>query len=192
MKRGFKAHAERESARLRACVGVGARDPLSAEVLAAELGVLLVSPTEIPGLDSVTLAVLQRTASTWSAVTLPAIKPPRVIYNPFHAPTRHESDVMHELAHLLCEHRSDQLIVVGGLPCRSFSREQEEEAAWMGATLQAPRVALVALSQRGLTVAQVALHLGCSEDLVRYRMNVTGIERQLGRRRWRPSRTGAS
>ena len=188
MKRGFKAHAEREAARVRTDLGLPAAAPLPSRDLASKLAVRLISPLEIPDLSGAHLEALRQDAGSWSAVTLPALDPVCIIYNPFHAATRHESDIMHELAHLLCDHRPDGVMTLGGLPCRSFSKVHEEEAAWLGATLQAPRVALMALFRRGMSVAQVAAHLGCSEVLVRYRRDVTGVERQVGRAGWRPAR----
>lgn len=146
---------------------------------------------DLPGMTEDIVDVLRASAGAWSAVTLPQLKPVLIIHNPFHAPTRQESDLMHEMAHILCAHQSDLLTTIGGLPYRSFAPEQEEEATWLGAALQAPRTALLAMFGRGMTLAQVAKFLGCSEDLVRFRKNKTGIDRQLRGRRRRTKAQGA-
>ncbi|MGH7468019.1 MAG: ImmA/IrrE family metallo-endopeptidase [Longimicrobiales bacterium] len=104
-----------------------------------------------------------------------------IIHNTSHAPTRRESDVMHEIAHVLCEHRSRGVVIQFGIPCRTYDQDQEEEAGWLGACLQIPREGLVKTLREGLTDEEVAIRYGSSVSLARYRRNVTGVVLQMTR-----------
>jgi len=64
---------------------------------------------------------------------------------------------------------------------RSFNPKDEEEAAWLGGVLQIPRVALLQLVRRGYSNEALATHFRASDDMVRFRRNVTGIDAQLRR-----------
>ncbi len=90
---------------------------------------------------------------------------------------------MHELAHIWCRHQADLIEPAGRLPwaTRTFNSEQEAEAAWLGGCLQVPREALLWFLQRRFDNAAIAAHFGASEEMVQFRRNTTGIDRQLQR-----------
>jgi Zn-dependent peptidase ImmA (M78 family) len=62
---------------------------------------------------------------------------------------------------------------------RDFDERQEAEADWLAGSLLAPEAALKRAKLTGLTHAQTAHYLGASEDLIRWRWNVSGIDRYL-------------
>jgi len=90
---------------------------------------------------------------------------------------------MHEISHIICKHAPSELIRVGGLPflLRDYNADQEEEASWLGACLQLPRPALWWAVKRRMTVDEMVQYFQASEELIRYRRQVTGIDRQLTR-----------
>jgi len=184
MQRGFKAWAEHEAIEQRRRLGLGATVPLPATQLAAYLDITIVSPEHIPGMTREHLeCLLQRDRSSWSAITVNINSATTIIHNTGHARTRQESNLMHEIAHIICKHAPSELIRVGGLPflLREYNAEQEEEASWLGACLQLPRPALLWAVKRRMTVAEMVQYFQASEELIRYRRQVTGIDRQFSR-----------
>jgi hypothetical protein len=185
VRRGFKAHAEREALAYRDLCQVGVHDRLHARVLASYLGLELVHPQDIPGMTPEVLETLRRDSDSWSAMTLPSPTGGRLIYNPFHAPTRQESDILHEVAHVICGHEPSTIGVLpsSGLPLRGYDTEQEDEARWLGGCLQVPREALIACVATGMTAAAIAVRFGASQALVEWRIRQTGCDRQVQRAR---------
>jgi Zn-dependent peptidase ImmA (M78 family) len=118
----------------------------------------------------------------WSAVTIhdPQGRP-FIIHNPDHAPTRQESDLMHEAAHIICKHPPGKIVKVGELNFRSYDEQHEDEAKWLGGCFQITRRALLWAISRRMTPAQMSEHFCASEAIVRYRRNVTGADVQMTR-----------
>ena len=191
MKHGFKTWAEKEALRLRGEMRLPKDAALPARSLAEHLQIPIATPAEI-GVDEQTLTeLLGNSMSRWSAMTLYLRAVPFVVFNPTHSDQRQESDLMHEFAHILCEH-PPQRVVVGGLlpfPMREYNQAQEEEADWLGATLKLPREALMQAVRRGFTDEQLAEQFHCSVPLARMRTNRSGVRVQLQRlNSWRAAR----
>lgn len=62
---------------------------------------------------------------------------------------------------------------------RNLDVEQENEAEWLGSCLQLPRPALIYSLKRSMTIEQIAEYYNCSNDMVQYRINITGVKKQL-------------
>ncbi len=184
MQRGFKTWAERQAIEQRRRLGLSANVPLPATQLAAYHGITIVSPEHIPGMTREHLeCLLHRDQSSWSAITVNVNSVTTIIHNTGHSRTRQESNLMHEISHIICKHAPSELIRVGGLPflLRDYNADQEEEASWLGACLQLPRPALWWAVKRRMTVDEMVQYFQASEELIRYRRQVTGIDRQLTR-----------
>ena len=207
MKHGFKKDAERIAEDMRRLVGVPMEAPLPARVLARKLEVPVLEPGEIPGLpQKITNQLSFNFERNWSGVTIPVDGENLIIYNPTHLPERQESDIMHELAHILCKHKPARIESAGFLPwkCRTFDKEQEDQAAWLGGCLQIPRCALLAVLKQKLDNDAIAAHFRASPEMVRFRRNMTAVdkilgnvvapilERELGKKRPRPAPTRTS
>lgn len=96
-------------------MGLYAYDPLLAKQLAQHLDIRIVSPVELPDLDEQVLQVLLAKDAGWSALALPLEENKHwIIYNPTHAATRHESNVMHELAHIILGHQPIRFTLLAG------------------------------------------------------------------------------
>ena len=117
----------------------------------------------------------------WSAVSQVSGGKPLVIYNPRRSSGRQSSDIVHELAHIILDHDPAKLIVSqdGAMVMRSYDQKQEEEADWLGWSVLLPREALVKSIRAGLSRSQVAVRYGVTEELVTYRLRVTGVEAQF-------------
>ena len=195
LERGFKAWSERVASNVRRQLGIPGTAALDPWRLAAELGVRVVSPFDYPDLDAeVRAQLLDRDPSGWSAATLVVGDTAIVVFNPKHSAGRKASDVIHELAHIMLEH--DPATVVfsqdGQMATRTFDQKQEDEANWLGWTLLLPRVALMAARRRRMPTRAIAQEYGVSETLVRYRLQVTGVEIQTRRTKARPATSHGS
>lgn len=182
MRRGFKTWAEKLAIEQRRLLALKPEDPLPARLLADFHDATIVEPVEIPGITQEILDSLLGIGSDgWSAVSFERNGCTIIIHNPDHSSRRQESDLMHEMAHVLCNHQPSHLVQSLGLPftLRTYNPNQEDEAVWLGGCLQLPRDGLLWALRRGMTDAMMVNHFGASIDQVRYRCQVTGVRRQV-------------
>lgn len=185
--RGFKSWAERASASIRQELGLDPCDCLDVMKLAEYLEVRVCTPRDIPGLSADVLdQLLVKDRYGWDAVSM--VTPDGnvlLIYNPLKSAGRKASDVAHELAHILLEHKPSAVIFShdGSFAMRTFDQKQEDEANWLAWSLLLPRAALVRAMRQGMTVEKTASAYGVTTQLVNYRLGVTGVKVQLDRMR---------
>jgi len=183
-KRGFKTWADNKSLELRSRLGLAPCSPLKAAALCKIFEVHLVTPADItllPG-ECLTTLCTNKGKEHWSAVTIPKFPSGFVvIHNPSHSLARQESNIMHELAHIICGHDMQSIHNRAGLPAymREFPTAQEEEAKWLGGCLQLPREALIWALQQGMEQADIATYYLASAQMVRLRVNMTGVNKQI-------------
>jgi Zn-dependent peptidase ImmA (M78 family) len=179
--RGFKSWCENTALQMRRVLNVRAFDPLNPWTLAEHLQIRVWNADQIPGLDAEYLQILLREDSdSWSAVTLCVDSKALVILNPSHSGGRPASDLTHELSHILIGHKAARIDVSeDGLILSTYDRKQEEEAAWLSGCLLLPREALLFIRQQQMDQQTVIRTYGVSLDMFQYRLNVTGVDRQL-------------
>lgn len=182
LRRGFKAEAERIANEIRKEMRLRATDPAMPRDLALHLGVEVRSGDELAPLSSFQeLESIQPGA--FSACTFrPAPERIVVVLNPLSTEARRNSDLAHELAHIILEHELSRMERLGDLTFFVCDAEQEDEAAWLSGCLLLPRPLLIAWLARGLSPAEIADQLKVSDHMVTYRINVTGVRKQLARR----------
>lgn len=184
--KGFKTRCENISLQVRKGVGLGKTNPLSTQVLAEYLGVLLLRPTDIEGLPVETVRLLLgKGRDAWSAVTISRGDFDIVIYNSAHSRARQSSDIMHELAHILLEHKASKIIMSQQVPVmlREYDRNLEEEAAWLAGCLLLPRAATLFIKSSRMSAEEACESYEVSNSLLNYRMNITGVHYQISTRR---------
>jgi len=182
LDRGFKSWAERTAATLRRELDLGPLAPIDPFRVAAFLGVDVRTPREIPDLPADVIdPLLEGDPFGWSAVSLAINGGWLLIYNPRKSKGRRASDIMHELAHFLLDHKPTTIIMSEelDLAIRSFNKKQEDEANWLGWAVLLPRDALVACLRRRMNVHAIAEEYGITEDLVTFRKRITGAEYQF-------------
>ena len=185
MRRGFKTWAEKVAIEQRQLLGLQENAPLAAKSLADRLDVTVISPNQLPGVThDVLYQLLDVDPESWSATTISRNGCVLTIFNPAHSFRRQESDLMHEMAHLLCKHEPTRIISIGNISfsLRNFDPAQEEEATWLGGCLQIPRKALLWAISRGMDNAAMVSYYGASENQVQYRRHITGVDFQVNRR----------
>jgi len=183
-ERGFKSWCENVSAQIRGELELTSSAPLPCEALADYLGVALWVPEEIEGLQPAALSVLKAESDSWSAVTVSIDGKDAVVYNSAHRERRTSNDVTHELAHILAGHPPATVVFSadGGMALRTFNRAQEDEANWLSGSLLLPRDALVLIARSRRPASAVCDDYRVSEELLQYRMNVTGVRKQFRQR----------
>jgi len=183
-KRGFKAWCERVSLEKRADLGLRANDPLNPAGLAENLGITVWTPTDVPGFSQEGIEILlRRDPDSWSAVTLRLPGADLIILNSAHSMARQNSDLMHELAHILLAHTPTRVDVSEDqqLLLRTHDGSQEEEAGWLAGCLLLPRPALLTILRLGGATRDAARKYGVSLDMLTYRIRIAGVEIQARR-----------
>lgn len=187
-RRGFKKWADETAIRLRTELGLYAVSPICAFELCKHLKVSVFTPRDINGMTEDHLnELLGKGSDAWSAATVPLDNNSSLIlHNPNHSEARQQSNLMHEIAHILCEHKIPKETIATGLSgfLRNHNDQQENEAEWLGACLQLPRPALLWALKRNMTNTEIASHFNASEEMVRYRINITGVKTQISRRKY--------
>lgn len=182
MQRGFKARCEQTAKRLRGQLGVSLADALPYRRLADDLRVTLWKPADVPGLDGETIHQLSvNDAGSWSAVTVELDSKHVVVVNTAQDRRRIPNNVVHELAHIVLGHSAGRVDISedGHLWLTTYSPDQEREADWLAASLLLPREGLLTAFARRRDVKATARQFQVSVELVRWRLNATGVLRQL-------------
>jgi Zn-dependent peptidase ImmA (M78 family) len=180
-KRGFKTQAEKEAIKIRESLNIQKFEPLLASQLASHLSIKLITPNEVPGIDLKHLKQLAN-SDEWSALTMLTIKGQRlIIHNDQHSKARQESNIMHEIAHVLCNYTTPDISSIDGVGIltRFYNEEQEKEADWLGACLKLPRDAIIWALRRKMNEEKISHYYSVSIDLVRFRINTTGAQKQI-------------
>jgi hypothetical protein len=181
LRPGFKAEAEAIAQLVRAELGLGPLDALDCFALAETWGIPVVSLGELRenGAADRSVRRLLSEDAGFSATTVVLGTKRLIVYNPRQPPGRSASSLSHELSHLILEHEAAPAIGIGG--CRHWDGLQEAEADWLGATMLVPRESALEWMLQNGDLEEGARNFGVSVELFRWRVNHTGVVRQLAR-----------
>jgi len=180
-KWGFKTWAEKIAIEYRSKLQLNPHDPLCSFVLAEHLEIEVFHPGDISGMNSSSHALNN---GTWSALTMKDDQKKNIIiHNPNHSEARQQSDVMHEIAHVICNHTLDVEENRNGFPLlRQYNQDHEMEAFWLGSCLQLPRSCLVHAIGHKMSVKKISEYYVASESMVNFRIGITGVKKQFSHR----------
>jgi Zn-dependent peptidase ImmA (M78 family) len=149
--------------------------------LADHLGIFVFEFDKLPIPTNDVIQLTQADPNSWSGLAIKAHGLSAVILNPTHGKPRQRNDLMHEVAHIHLGHVPNRVDTTpdGLLLVSDFSKEQEEEADWLGAALLLPREAILACRRNGHSVAQICGKYGISRPLCEWRLRMTGVDQQL-------------
>jgi Zn-dependent peptidase ImmA (M78 family) len=180
LPRGFKARAEREAERLRSEVGLRPDATLDVQELAGHLKTQIVCADKLIAIER--LEELERIqAFSFSAATFKISGRNYIVTSPLRSAERRNSDIAHELAHILLEHELSEIREVDGVPFRTCRPEEEEQATAFGGTIMLPSQLLLAAASRGQGPAEIAAANAVSVEMARFRYNTTGVAKQAKR-----------
>lgn len=167
----FKRRCESIAVDWRYQLGLKAFDPLPAEKMLKALNGTAITPEELAGMSQEMMRQLVN-HDDWSAGII-RHDPLLILHHSKHSPPRQQSNLMHEIAHILLNHPSIHFDKETGIAIRDA--RCEDEATYLGGCLQIPKLGLRWAREKGFTVKQVANHFGASEQMVRFRSNMIGI-----------------
>ncbi len=183
LRRGFKSECERIANRVRTELGLPKGSSVIPALLAEFLDIEVRSGDELVDLSRfVELDEIQKDA--FSACTFkPSEGRTVVVFNPLSSEGRRTSDLAHELSHVVLDHELSSVETLGDFTFLTCNPDQEDEANWLSGTLLLPRELLLREAWKGSTARQIATLYNVSEHMARYRLNVTGVLRQVNSRR---------
>ena len=195
MRPGFNDWAEEQSSEWRAKLGLTVHEACPARKLAHQLDVLLVPSNEVaPTLTperykqfadylgqapEEAVAPLSKDGHGYFGMHILIGRYRMVFFNPSCAPERQESDIMHELAHVLCGHEG-QAVSLGGLfALRMVDDRQEAEADKLGSVLQIHKDGIFRCVLDNWTHDQIAKQFRCSVEMVKWRMTTSAAKQRV-------------
>ncbi len=173
----FIEWVERQGLRMRRRLALSSQGPLNPYALAPTMGVAVIAPQDIAGLDlDCVEELVGPSAANWSggSLFLPDGRAV-VVLNPTHADTRKRATLMEELVHIDLRHPPSQIVRAGRMAMRSYQKSKETEAYWVGSAALVTRDQLQIAAQQGIGRNAVAIDCGVSDALVKFREQVTSI-----------------
>lgn len=178
LPRGFSAQAERIAEEHRTNAGFDGRGPVDIKAVAVASGTVVVAADSLIPIDR--LHELERLqAYAFSGCTFEIDGRNIIVYNPIHSVGRSNSDIAHELAHILLDHELSEVQEVGGLPFRTCMPDQEEQATALGAAILLPEKGVMSAAHSGASIDLVAREFEVTVAMARYRWNKLGVSRRL-------------
>ena len=182
LRRGFKTEANHIAREVREELGLRFSDPLDPWALARHLEIPVVPLISFNGSSAEAVHHFHRIdQGAFSAVTV--FDGPRrlIVYNDSHSLGRRSSDMAHELAHALLQHRPGSALDDRG--CRRWNAEQEEEANWLSGALLVSEEAALQIARTGQSFEEAAETYRVSQAMITFRLNVTAAHRRVGQGR---------
>ena len=181
VRRGFRTEAEGYASEFRAELGIATDGALCPFRLAALLEVPVVPLSELNGFDCSAGGYAEEEA--FSATTVADGTYKMIFHNDGHHPHRQNSNIMHEIAHILLGHPAHPPLTEDR--CRNFNTTFETEAKELGFTLLVSKPAALKIVESGITMAQASILYGASRALIEYRIRITDARGWAHNRRQR-------
>lgn len=181
-RRGFKSEANATAREIRAELGLKDLDKLDPWALAAHLLVPVESLSDY--VQDAPRAVHHFTTvdqGAFSACTVFDGTRRKIVHNDAHLPGRQASNATHELGHALLLHPPTPALDDRG--CRLWNQNIEDEAQWLAGALLLTEDAALWIARKSASTSAAAEHFGISEQMVTYRLNVTGARLRVARAR---------
>lgn len=169
---GFKTEAFNLATEVRAELGLGTLDRLDPRDLASHLGIPIWTLSEFVELEPLIGPLLTSESAAFSAVTVFSGTRRTIVHNDGHSNGRQNSNLAHELSHGLLHHPPTPALDNNG--CREWNQAIEDEATWLAGELLVTREAAMAAARGQWAEHDAIADLGVSQELLRWRINVSG------------------
>lgn len=172
LRRGFRKEAEEYADEFRAELSLHPVAPLSGFRLAEHLEIPVVALSRLPGLPREILNYFCGDGQQlFSATTINDDSNNMIVHNDTHHPYRQNSNIMHEIAHILLGHPSRPPFTGDG--CRNFDAVLEKEANELGFAILIPKRAALHIVESRVPIDSVCVEYGVSRKLLTYRIKIT-------------------
>ena len=186
LRHGFKTEAEALAREVRAELGLAILDRLDPRQLACHLDIPVLGLSDLAEDLAGAQHFLTVEREVFSAVTVFRGRRRIIVHNDSHSPARQNSNLTHELSHgLLLHEPAPALDNLTG--CRKWDDANEAEASWLGGVLLVTKDMALAVAKGRLTRKEACERFGVSEDMLRWRLGMTGAIKRVARERarWR-------
>jgi len=178
---GYREYAVTVAEKVRTNLGLTAYDRIDMFKLATYYGITVVRFDEIDCGD----APLEHfTTTRWqqlSGYILPVDENYLLMsINHLHPEERIRSTMGHETSHVILNHEFNLLLTEEKI-CAGGSKDQEDEADWLGGELLLPRKAARRAVFNKISIEQVRQHFGVSIEMARWRINICGAQEMTRR-----------
>jgi Zn-dependent peptidase ImmA (M78 family) len=182
LKYGFKTDCEKYAKLFRNELGLKEADPLHSKALAEHLGIPLYRISELDSLSpQISLSLAKQTNQKFFAATIGDESFRAVVYNEFVALTRQNSDIMHELSHIIAGHPLYSSISADKQ--RIHDPIHEEEAKVLSFTLMIPRAVALRIVEEEITTLDATKIFHASPAAINYRIAKTDAKQWANNRR---------
>lgn len=182
VRRGFRKDAEAYAEEFRGELHLDLDGPLCPHDLASHLAIPVTPLSQLPGLDVAHLRYVTADGqSIFSATTVVDGTFKMIIHNDAHSLYRQNSNVMHEIAHIVLGHPARPPMTSD--KCRTFDPTLEEEANQLGFTLLIPKLAALRIVESGMATDVACKFYGVSRPLLNHRIAITDARRWASNRR---------
>ena len=179
--RGFTAKAERISESYRDEMRISKFEPLDAFALAEHLEVAILGIGDLRTDLDVKHYKRLCDVNEFSAMWMPNTGGNKIIlHNENHSKKRQQSNLMHELAHIILEHSipEEYAKLCFQLGLHYYNVEHEQEAKYLGGCLKITRPGLLWALKNNYSEEEISDYYNASVDMVNYRLRITGVLRQ--------------
>lgn len=181
LKRGFTTEAETIAVYYRQELGISKFDPLDAFHLAKHLEIPIFSLDEVfKEQKSHRAYAILSDPREFNATWMKNEDGDKIIiHNSNHSQYRQQSNIMHELAHVIRKHEIPEEILRLSLPLNLhyYNPLHEQEAKYLGGCLQITRPGLQWAVKR-MSQQEISDYYKASMEMVTYRLNVSGVMKQ--------------
>lgn len=178
MRYGFKKEANETAKEVRKELGLNFHDALDPWKLMNLLEIPVMTLTEFGNAYAPCVHHFANVeADAFSAVTVFCGNKRLVVHNDTHSRPRQVSNLTHEAAHGLLHHQPFPALDPNG--CREWDDNIEKEAEYLAGALLVTEEAALQIVREGISTHNAAQRLGVSQQMVIYRINVTGARRRV-------------
>lgn len=171
---GFKAKANRIAVGVRHQIGLKPEAPIDLRALATRLHITLAPITDFGSTCPGQVAQLvEKDSRAFSALLLPIGSGRKIVlYNDRNSEGRFNSDIAHEISHVLLAHPPASPFDDSG--CRAFDRDIEDEANCLAGHILIPDEAAWKIVKSGLPQHATCDRYGVSPEMLKFRLNSSG------------------
>lgn len=181
---GFKAKANRIALGVRKQLGLMSQAPINVYALADHLGISVVPLSAFNHWCTAQVTQLTKHDSAGFSASLISFGDGRrmIIVNDDHSPARQNSDIAHEIGHTLLAHPLEVLSSMMG--CRDFDPDLEDEANHLAGYLLVSNEAAWRIVSSGMGREVALATYGVSNQMLEWRLNMSGARQRLRRSRF--------